>query len=153
MKRPLVLLVFVLFLGKVSAQDTVFVTLTSRYCLPCYGHIYSFIQNNETPGVIVGLALIDTSKQAGFNDKMFARHILTFCDTVIYIDSHRPGNSLEPIPGTANRFYDQFLTRPSPVVLIKSTGKVTVFPVQQVSKNNRLNEKIKRAILSLPEVD
>jgi len=121
--------------------------------LPCYGHIYSFIQNNEIPGVIVGLALVDTNKQAGFNDKMLARHVLTFCDTAVYVDSRRVGHSLEPIQGSANRFYDKFLTRPSPMILIKSTGKVTVFPAQQVSKNNRLNEKIKRMIRSQPDVE
>ncbi|MGM0648723.1 MAG: hypothetical protein ACQESZ_10115 [Bacteroidota bacterium] len=130
-----------------SSQDTIFVTLNRKNCLPCYGSIYSFVKGNDIKSVIAGLALADTNRSEYYKDKMIANQMLSFCDTIILIKSVRENNFLNPISDYSSQLYYPYLTRPSPMLIIKRQKSIAVFPASQISVNNKLNKTIRDMIV------
>lgn len=115
-------------------QDTLYVTLNSRNCMPCYGLLQSFFEENDVTCTVVGLSLADTSDIEGFKDKMMADHLLNFCDTILYVDSYRQDYFLIPLKNKMFKRVNSYLNQPSPsLVLINERREINFLPAKSLN--------------------
>lgn len=147
MLKSFLLFLLIFLFSSSSAQDTAFITHNSKSCNPCYLDLYEFCTQNDLNTKVIGLALVDTSFFNGEGDKAMAQELFQFCDSIIYIDAYKDNTYLKPVKNLPKRFYNSYLTKPSPMLIIKRRNKQIIFPVKQLSNSNGLSEKVKNALL------